>query len=174
MTRLGDQVLADFRHCLKRTTHFLHLRRNLVCTEACLYALHHELKKTPHLKQQQKTIPEGFLKCMEIISLCSDSCCPCSMDICTHLSLWYVKHPPAEIQALKISWLLSWSSLHIIFDSPTLSILSRHLSIFYSQSDRNANPNALKLFFTYILLLLCYFTNCKVHCFSISPCYLCL
>lgn len=48
----------------------------------------------------------------------------------------------------------------------------RHLSIFYSQSGHNANPNALKSFFTYTLLitlLLCQLQGSLLLCISLLP-----
>lgn len=64
------------------------------------------------------------------------------------------------------------SPAYSLIDGPSLSFLSRHLSIFYSQSGHNANPNALKSFPTYTLLitlLLCQLQGSLLLCISLLP-----
>lgn len=151
MTRLCDQVLFDFLHCLKRTVHFLH-QRSLACTEACLYELHQELQKPWRFSE---AYPDYFTMLRFVLPLSS-------MDICTQTSLWYVRHATAGLENVMA---LSWLALHILFLTVHLfpfliSILvfpSLKMSIMPINNflDKFTVYNALQRLYDYSLLTYC-------------------
>lgn len=127
MTMLCNQVLLGFLHCLKRTEHFLY-QKNPADTEACLYELH-QLQKTWRFSE---TYPNYFTMLRFVLPLSS-------MDICTHITLWYIRHPTAELEnVMALSCLVLHAFLHafltvhlfpflisiLVFPSLKISIMS--------------------------------------------------
>lgn len=124
MTRLCDQVLFDFLHCLKRTAHFLH-QRNLACTEAFLYELHQEVQKT--LK-----VFWGLSRLFHYAQIRTAS----QFNRYLHSYLFMV---------CEIAYYRSWKCPGFIMagptdsflDSPSLSIFNKHLNFSFSQNEHN-------------------------------------